>query len=627
MRATVDSQQSRLETPTQSLSSSIFTSQVGRRQFIVILLVVMIPIALLSVNLYFNQRNSIIDETLQELNNIAKVEENIIELSLENLESTLILTANSRNITIGMDVLTRLPDNESSQELIRQTLQNVAGEGLAFEAAGAYSLDGNLLVSTEDDELPPSGEILAYPEFIAGQTEPHIGNAYYDDEGEADFIITVPIVEASGDTLGVLLGLANFDQLNSLLRENVVNIIESEDVYLVSQDGFFLTDSFGFTFGEQTEPVTSNGIAAALNGETGTGRYDDYRSINVLGAYRWLPEYGMALVTEAQTDVIVPSPTELFVAILPTIALSFVLAVVLVVFSVNGLVKPLILITSTARQFSDGDLEARVPSNTGYGEMKTLGTTFNEMANQVEATVGGLEGQIASRTRDLQAVIDVSTRISTILDVNQLLDDVTDLTKERFSLYHAHIYLYNREDDLFILTAGSGYVGEQMVAEKRSIDYDNQKSIVALAGRTLKSVSVADVTDSPDFLPHPLLPDTRSEFAIPLVARGQLLGVLDVQSDKILYFEPDIQTTLEVLASQISTALSNAQLYTTSQRTSRHELAMGTISRSIEQATSVDDVLQTAVRELGKALRVPHTAIELQLAFQPEVDEDSDNDY
>ncbi len=613
MRATVNSQRSRSETPTQTLTSNIFTSQVGRRQFIVILMVVLIPIALLSVNLYFNQRNNIIDETLEELDDIARIEESIIDLSFENLENSLALTATSRNITIGMDVLTRLPDNESSQELIRQTIDDIGGEGQAFEAVGAYSLDGNLLVSTNSEELPPSGEVLEYPEFIAGQTEPYIGNAFYDDEGEADFIITVPIVEASGDVIGVLLGLANFDRLNNLLRENVVNVIESQDVYLVSQDGFLLTDSFGFEFGEQTEPVTSTGIEAALNGETGTGRYDDYRSINVLGAYRWLPQYGMALVTEAETNVIVPSPTELFIAILPTIALSFILAVVLVVFSVNGLVKPLIIITSTARQFSDGDLEARVPSNTGYGEMKTLGTTFNEMANQVEATVGGLEGQIAARTRDLQAVIDVSTRISTILDVNQLLDDVTDLTKERFALYHAHVYLYNREEDQFILTAGSGYVGEQMVAEKRSINYNNQKSIVALAGRTLKSVSVADVTDSPDFLPHPLLPDTRSEFAIPLVARGQLLGVLDVQSDKILYFEPDIQRTLEVLASQISTALSNAQLYTVSQRTSRHELAMGTISRSIEQATSVDDILQTAVRELGKALRVPHTAIELQM--------------
>jgi GAF domain-containing protein len=235
------------------------------------------------------------------------------------------------------------------------------------------------------------------------------------------------------------------------------------------------------------------------------------------------------------------------------------------------------------------------------------------MADQVQATVGGLEGQIAARTRDLQTVVDVTTRIATILNVEQLLDDVTDLTKDRFSLYHAHIYLYNREEDRFVLTAGAGYVGEQMVAEKRSIDFHHPKSIVALAGRTRQSVRVGDVTDSPDFLPHPLLPNTRSELAIPLIARGELLGVLDVQSDKILYFESDIQTTLEVLATQVSTALSNARLFASAERTSRHEHALGTITRSIEGATSVDDVLQTAVRELGKALRVPHTAIELQL--------------
>jgi signal transduction protein with GAF and PtsI domain len=122
-------------------------------------------------------------------------------------------------------------------------------------------------------------------------------------------------------------------------------------------------------------------------------------------------------------------------------------------------------------------------------------------------------------------------------------------------------------------------------------------------------------------LSHPLLPDTRSELAIPLIARGELLGVLDMQSDKVFYFETDIQSTLEVLGTQIATALSNARLFANAERTSRHEQALGVITRSIEGATNVDDVLQTAVRELGKALRVPHTAIELQLTNTPVEDE------
>jgi sigma-B regulation protein RsbU (phosphoserine phosphatase) len=126
-------------------------------------------------------------------------------------------------------------------------------------------------------------------------------------------------------------------------------------------------------------------------------------------------------------------------------------------------------------------------------------------------------------------------------------------------------------------------------------------------------VIVDDVRQSPTFLAHKLLPDTRSEMAVPLVARGQLLGVLDVQSDKVGYFDENALATFDLMAGQISAAISNAQLYATAERTSRHERALGQIDRSIQSANSMDEILQATVRELGKALRVPYTAIELQL--------------
>lgn len=618
---TIDSRQPRSRNTFWSLTN-ILASQIGRRQLITILLVVSIPIVLLSINLYFNQRNNIIDEKVQELEGVAGVEEDLINTALENVESILILTANSRNVTLAMDVLSRIPDNEPSILAIQQTLDDIAGEGLLLEAAGTYDPDGNLIAGINIEELPTDEEVRESPEFAIGQLESHIGIAFYDEvEGEADFFASTPIQDASGNLLGVLFVVSSFENVDVLLHENII----SNDVYLVSSDGFFLTDNNGFELGEQTEPASSQAIDEAINEQTGSGRYDNYQSVNVIGAYRWIPRYEMALVLETNTDDVIPSPTELLVDILPTIALSFVLAILLVAISVNGFVQPLIQITSIARRFSSGDLDSRVPPNTGYGELKSLSTTFNEMADQLQATVGGLESHVTARTRDLEAVVDVSTRIATILNVEQLLDDVTDLTKERFALYHAHIYLYNDEENRFVLTAGAGYVGEQMVAEKRSIDFNHPHSIVARAGREQKSVRVGDVTDAPDFLPHPLLPNTRSELAIPLIARGELLGVLDVQSDKILYFESDIQSTLEVLSVQISTALSNARLFANADRTSRHEQALGVITRSIEGATSVDDVLQTAVRELGKALRVPHTAIELQLAQASDGMDDEQN--
>jgi GAF domain-containing protein len=212
----------------------------------------------------------------------------------------------------------------------------------------------------------------------------------------------------------------------------------------------------------------------------------------------------------------------------------------------------------------------------------------------------------------------VNAQIAAILQPDRLLQDVVDLTKERFRLYHAHIYLLDEAGQTLALTAGAGYVGRQMVTEKRTIDMLNQQSIVARAARSRKGVIVNDVTQSATFLPHRLLPDTQSELAVPLVARGQLLGVLDVQSDQANYFTDEVLSILDLMAGQIAIAVSNALLYDVAERNSRHERALGNIDRQIQGAVDMDEILQVAARELGKALRVPHTQIELHLPTQPE---------
>jgi GAF domain-containing protein len=240
------------------------------------------------------------------------------------------------------------------------------------------------------------------------------------------------------------------------------------------------------------------------------------------------------------------------------------------------------------------------------------------MATQLNASFENLEDRIADSTRNLQAVVDVNSQISTILDVERLLRAVTNLTKDRFGLYHAHVYLLNETQDTLVLAAGAGYVGRQMVDEGREISFYNQRSIVAQAANSRSTVAINDTEQSPYFLPNPLLPETRAELAVALISRGQLLGVLDVQSNQVGFFNETSQSILETLAGQIATAISNTRLYENAIKTSRHDQVLSSITHSIQNANSVDDILQTAIRELGKALRVPHTAIELQLASSAE---------
>jgi len=212
---------------------------------------------------------------------------------------------------------------------------------------------------------------------------------------------------------------------------------------------------------------------------------------------------------------------------------------------------------------------------------------------------------------DMNVVANVGIVVSTITETGNLLQEVVELSKASFNLYHAHIYMLNEAGDSLELTAGAGEVGRQMVAEKRSIPLASEQSLVARAARTREGVVVNDVTVALDFLPNPLLPDTRSEMAVPMIAADMVIGVLDVQSEIANRFtdvDISIQTTL---ASQVAVALQNARSFSQTQRQAERETTVNLITQKIQSATSVQAALQIAVRELGHALGQRQTLVTL----------------
>jgi signal transduction histidine kinase len=76
-----------------------------------------------------------------------------------------------------------------------------------------------------------------------------------------------------------------------------------------------------------------------------------------------------------------------------------------------------------------------------------------------------------------------------------------------------------------------------------------------------RALIVNDVRGEPDFLPNPNLPETRSEMAVPMIVGGTVLGVFDVQADRLNGFSNEDANIYTTLASQVAVALQNARLY------------------------------------------------------------------
>lgn len=288
----------------------------------------------------------------------------------------------------------------------------------------------------------------------------------------------------------------------------------------------------------------------------------------------------------------------LFIIVLLVVILA---AIAVGVFMSQSISTPLMQLTQVAAQVSKGNLGTKANIQTN-DEIGALASVFNEMTSQLQETLQGLEQRVAARTRDLAIVAEVGTATATILESRRLLQEVVDLTKERFHVYHSHIYLLDEKGEHLVLTAGAGEPGRAMVAEGHSIPLDREQSLVARAARERKGVTVNDVTQAPDFLPNPLLPDTRSELAVPMIVGNNLFGVFDIQSEQVGRFtdaDVNIQTTL---AAQLATSIQNVRSFELSKKQAELESIVNMIGQKIQRATSIEETLQTAIRELGTAL-------------------------
>jgi GAF domain-containing protein len=222
-----------------------------------------------------------------------------------------------------------------------------------------------------------------------------------------------------------------------------------------------------------------------------------------------------------------------------------------------------------------------------------------------------LEQQVADRTRALETSTEVSRRLSTILDRDQLVREVVEQLQSAFGYYHAHIYLYDATKENLEMAGGTGEAGRLMLASGHKIE--KGRGLVGRAAETNQVVLIPDVTQAEGWLPNPLLPDTKAEVAVPITVGPEVIGVLDVQHNIIGGLAQQDADLIQAIANQVGIAVQNAQAYTRAQTQADREARIVAINQRIQAATTIDDVLKVAVRELGEALGAQRSNIDLKV--------------
>ncbi|HIE25645.1 MAG TPA: GAF domain-containing protein [Anaerolineales bacterium] len=252
----------------------------------------------------------------------------------------------------------------------------------------------------------------------------------------------------------------------------------------------------------------------------------------------------------------------LVVAIL-TILFGILLSA-LFAYSVSAPLRDLI---QTFNQIEKGDLKQRVPVTTP-DEIGELSIFFNRMVSRLDALQSHLETEIATRTEQLKATSEVGHAVSSILDRDELIENVVNLITERLGYYYAAIFIISPDGLWAELKGATGEAGAALKAKEHRLSLV-EDSMVGSAISSRETHIAHDAGKEAVRFDNPLLPHTRSEIALPLTAGNRVLGALDVQSTEENAFGAEVAETLLGMANQVAVALENARLFQETQQALR----------------------------------------------------------
>lgn len=194
--------------------------------------------------------------------------------------------------------------------------------------------------------------------------------------------------------------------------------------------------------------------------------------------------------------------------------------------------------------------------------------TFQELLTEraeLEERIRERTRSLDKRTVQLQAVAEVGKSIASYRNLSELLQRAALLIHENFGYYHVGVFLMDDRKEYALLAASNSEGGKRMLEKKHALKV-GETGIVGYVAERLRARIALDVGADAVFFNNPDLPGTRSEMALPLVASGQLLGILDVQSTEARAFTEDDIVTVQVLADQLAIAIQNANLFSETER-------------------------------------------------------------
>lgn len=464
-------------------------------------------------------------------------------------------------------------------------------------------LSGRDILDTDQTQIGRNEGNLDYFTTPIATGLPYVSNLTFEANNKANIHFSAPVRSIEGNIIGVIRAEYNPAIFQTLLRPLIQGSgHEGELLALVDEETFVrvaytgernhLYKSF-FNYGPMDMAILQS-KGRLLPGTADDAIFSSAADVTGIQNLDVAPFYtvnaptlgGNAVTTGAplnsqkwvaiarQSEAILYEPIRQQSRNIVLISVSLLLLAALAALVASQIIStPLLGLTGTAEKLAAGDLNAQAVISTN-DEIGQLAVTFNRMSDQIKQTLQNLELRVVERTseldaarrqsearaHDLEVISDVARIISSEQKLDSLLPLITNLVTEKFGYYHTGIFLLDSSRQFAILQAASSEGGKQMLKRGHRLEV-GQTGIVGYVAQTGQPRIALDVGADAVFFNNPDLPNTRSEIALPLNARGQTIGVLDMQSIDAGVFTVENLSTLTVLADQVAIAIDNARLF------------------------------------------------------------------
>ncbi|MEW6028706.1 MAG: GAF domain-containing protein [Chloroflexota bacterium] len=232
-------------------------------------------------------------------------------------------------------------------------------------------------------------------------------------------------------------------------------------------------------------------------------------------------------------------------------------------------------------------------------DLLILETLADAIARAVEAA--RLYSDLRRRADQLALIAEVSDSVTSTLDLTKLMREAAALIHVKFGYPFVHLFTVHPNRRTIQYEAGSGKRSKKL--EGYTLQLDEPQGIIPWVARNAQSVLANDVTRDERYRPSPLPPkNIRSELCVPLIFNERVVGLLDIQSERVNAFDEDDRMIFEAVADNIAAAIHNADLYRSEQWRRQVADSLREVAGLLSANASVDEVLDSILTELERNL-------------------------